>query len=207
MLSEQGKQVLVIQAQEREIGPDYLRFGLSLSTDFSGNAYFQARASFRRTWVNALGAQWRTDLLLGRINQLQSEFYQPLRVDQTAFVAPYVDLEQKPFDIYDGGNRVARFLRQSGTLGLDVGTQWSTLGELRLGLYRGARSYKLDTGSTALLTDDSSIRIGGAACDCEATNSTAACFRGRAIQHRSTSSRLCRNSVRVTDTRAGRRTT
>ncbi len=162
LLREQDKQVLVIQAQEREIGPDYLRFGLGLSADFSGNAYFQARASLRRTWANALGAQWRTDLLLGRVNQLQSEFYQPLRVDQTAFVAPYVDIEQKPFDIYDGGSRVARFLRQSGSLGLDVGAQWTPLGELRLGLYRGARSYKLDTGSTALLTGDSAIAIGGA---------------------------------------------
>ena len=161
MLSEQGKQVLVIQAQEREIGPGYLRFGLSLSNDFSGNAYFQALASYRRTWVNALGAQWRTDLKLGRINQLESEFFQPLRVDQAAFVAPYVDLEQKPFDLYEDGNRVARFLRQSGTLGLDVGTQWSTLGELRVGIFRGSRSFQLDTGPTSLLSTDDSIRIGG----------------------------------------------
>lgn len=162
LLQEQGKKVLLIKAEEREIGPDYVRFGLGLANDFSGNAYFQARASYRRTWVNALGAQWRSDLLLGRINQLQSEFFQPLRVDEAAFVAPYVDLEQKPFDVYESGDRIARFLRQTSSVGLDIGTQWSTLGELRLGLYRGWRSYTLDTGPTDLLPTDRSLNIGGA---------------------------------------------
>ncbi len=162
LVQEQGRQVLQIQALEREIGPDYLRFGLSLSNDFSGNAYFQARASLRRTWVNALGAQWRNDLLLGRINQLQSEFYQPLRVDRAAFVAPYVDLEQKPFDVYAGSDRIARFVRQSAALGLDAGTQWGSVGELRLGVYHGWRSFKLDTGATDLLSGETSVDIGGA---------------------------------------------
>ncbi len=156
-----GHRVLLIDAKERSVGPDYLRFGIGLSNDFSGNAYFQTRTSLRRTWVNALGAEWRSDLQLGRINQLTTEFYQPLNVHQSVFVAPYVDVEQKPYEIFQGQDRTARFIRQSGSLGFDVGTQSSGLGEMRLGVFAGRRSFKLDTGPAALSNIEDVISTGG----------------------------------------------
>ncbi len=162
LLSENGKRVLQIDAQESAAGLDSLRFGLGLSNDFSGNAYYQAIASYRRSWLNALGAEWRTDLLLGRVNRLSSAFYQPLDIGQSWFVAPYLDLEQKPLDVFDGANRVARFSRQTGQLGVDLGSQHPLFGEVRLGVYRGRRSFKLDTGPSTLLASDEAIGIGGA---------------------------------------------
>lgn len=162
VLSENGKRILQIDAQESATGLNSLRFGLGLSNDFSGNAYYQAIASYRRSWLNSLGAEWRTDLLLGRVNQLSSEFYQPLDVGQAWFIAPYLDLEQKPLDVFDGSNRVARFSRQSGLLGVDLGSQHPLFGEVRFGVYRGRRSFKLDTGPSTLLASDEAIGIGGA---------------------------------------------
>lgn len=160
--TESGKRVLIIDAAEKSAGPDYLRFGLGLSNDFSGNAHFQALASYRKTWVNSLGAEWRSDLRLGRINQFTSEFYQPLTLGQNFFVAPYLDIEQKPFDVFQGRSRIARFSRQSGAIGLDAGAQFASLGDIRLGMYRGRRSFALDTGPSTLLRDDAAIDIGGA---------------------------------------------
>ena len=77
-LEEPGKRVLGVDAIEKTYGPDYLRFGLGLSSDFRGNAFFNLLASYRRTWLNSLGAEWRTDVQVGQTSSLVSEFYQPL---------------------------------------------------------------------------------------------------------------------------------
>jgi len=38
--SESGRRVMVIQPREKEWGPDYLRFGLGIATDFQGENFF-----------------------------------------------------------------------------------------------------------------------------------------------------------------------
>ncbi|HEX4781375.1 MAG TPA: patatin-like phospholipase family protein, partial [Usitatibacter sp.] len=61
LLEERGKRVLIVDAIEKTWGPDYLRLGLGLGSDFSGDNFFNAAASYRRTWMNPLGAEWRVD--------------------------------------------------------------------------------------------------------------------------------------------------
>ncbi|MFT5400027.1 MAG: NTE family protein [Gammaproteobacteria bacterium] len=158
---ESGKHILFIEIKEKPSGPDYLRFGLNLSNDFSGNAHFLALASHRKTWINNLGAEWRNDLKVGRINQITSEFYQPLNVSQSLFIEPIIDLEQRPFEIYDGNNRIARFIRQTASFTLNVGMEIPTIGELRVGPFSGSSSFTVDTGPADLLTVDNAIDIGG----------------------------------------------
>ena len=48
-LEEPGKRVLVVDAVEKSWGLDTLRFGLGLSSDFSGDAYFNVIGSYRKT--------------------------------------------------------------------------------------------------------------------------------------------------------------
>ena len=79
LIDEPGKRVLAVEAIEKTWGPDYLRFGLGLSSDFSSqSSYFNLAASYRKTWINSLGASWRTGVQFGYNNALVSEFYQPL---------------------------------------------------------------------------------------------------------------------------------
>jgi NTE family protein len=66
ILEEAGRRVLVVDAVEKAWGPNYLRFGLGLGSDLQGEAFFNLAASYRRTWVNELGAEWRTDLQVGQ---------------------------------------------------------------------------------------------------------------------------------------------
>jgi NTE family protein len=65
ILEEPGKRVLVVDAVEKAWGPNYLRAGIGLSSDFSGSAQFNVLASHRMTWLNSLGAELRTDVQLG----------------------------------------------------------------------------------------------------------------------------------------------
>ncbi len=159
-IEEPGRRVLAVEAVEKSWGPDYLRFGLGLSTDFSGDAYFNLLGSYRRTWLNSLGGEWRTDMQIGRTSSFQTEFYQPLTAESLLFVAPRFTAERRNTNVYDGNTRVARYRINSEQVGLDVGSQFYRYGELRVGALRGTLRPALDTGPAALSPGNSSIAQG-----------------------------------------------
>ncbi len=67
---ETGPRALLIQPIEKSWGPDYLRFGLALASDFSGDSQFNALVQYRKSWINRLGAEWTTDAQIGQNNYL-----------------------------------------------------------------------------------------------------------------------------------------
>jgi NTE family protein len=146
-LDEAGKRVLAIEAVEKSWGPNYLRLGLGLASDFQGDAFFNILASYRRTWINSLGGEWRNVLQVGRTNAIQSELYQPLHRSGYLFVAPRVEAAQSPTDVYEGNRRLARYNFTRARIGFDVGSQFTQYGEVRVGLMRGFVDAKLSTGS------------------------------------------------------------
>ena len=118
LLEEPGRRILSIDAVENSWGPNYLRLGLELSSDFGGDAFFNLLASYRMTWLNRLGGEWRTDLQFGRTNQLATQFYQPLRPDQTLFVAPYALYDRRTTDVFQGDQRIASYDNDGTSLGI-----------------------------------------------------------------------------------------
>jgi NTE family protein len=149
-LEEPGKRVLGVEAIEKSYGPNYLRFGLGLSSDFRGDAYFNLLASYRRTWINSLGAEWRTDAQVGQTSSLTSEFYQPLDTRQLFFIAPRFELERRPINVFSGSQRIAQYDLRRTDLALDVGTQITKYGEGRLGFVLGHQNASLSTGPAFL---------------------------------------------------------
>ena len=79
---------MVIEPKEKAWGPDYLRFGLGLASDFRGDNQFNVLAQYRKTWLNSLGAEWVTEAQIGQDNHLFTEFYQPFDAAGRWFVAP-----------------------------------------------------------------------------------------------------------------------
>jgi NTE family protein len=159
-LEEPGKRVLSVEAVEKSWGPNYLRFGLGLSSDFQGNAFFNLLASYRQSWMNSLGAEWRNDLQIGRTSSFISEFYQPLDDRGFFFVAPNVSYQRRTTDIYQEDHRIATYNLTSMLGGLDLGSQFTRYGELRIGVVEGWLSPELSTGSPILAPDSDSIREG-----------------------------------------------
>ncbi|RZT93880.1 patatin-like phospholipase family protein [Rivibacter subsaxonicus] len=138
--------VFTVEVEEKAWGPNYLRFGLGLSSDFEGNNFFRLQASHRWTWLNALGAEWRNDIQIGQTDLLRSEWYQPLTPRQRLFVAPRLELWRDPLDVYDeDGLRLARFRREVYGGGIDLGVPLGTSAELRAGLLRGRVRMLTDT--------------------------------------------------------------
>ncbi len=153
LIDAPDSRILAVQAVEKAWGPTYVRFGLSLSSDFRGDNAFNLLASIRRTWLNRLGGEWRADAQVGNDGLLFTEFYQPLVPSQYFFIAPRVQLTNGPADIYggpDGDNLAARYNVRTGTVGLDLGSQFTKYGELRVGLMAGRFDADLQIGDPLL---------------------------------------------------------
>ena len=130
---EPGRRVLVIQPLEKEWGPDYLRFGLGIATDFQGQNIFNLLAQYRQTWLNRLGGEWLNEAQIGKQSFLSTEFVQPVESRGRYFVAPYARISQDFQPVFSGGNRVGEYETKESRLGLDGGVYMGTLGEARLG--------------------------------------------------------------------------
>ncbi len=158
---QDGRNLLIVDVAEKSWGPNYLKFGLGLSSDFSGDSRFGIQGIYRKTWVNDLGAEWNNELVLGNEGGLLSEFYQPLSLDRSLFVAPYLNITQSPLHVYDDGERIARYDIQRNRIGLDIGTTIGQNTEIRAGVYLGETKFDVDTGDPILPkgnTRDSGIR-------------------------------------------------
>jgi NTE family protein len=146
ILEENGKRVLDIDAVEKSWGPNYMRFGLALGSDFGGEAFFNLAASYRRTWINSLGAEWRNDVQVGRDVRLATEFYQPLETQRYFFVAPRAEYERHNLDVFSDSQRIARYDVHRTYAAFDVGTDLTKYGEARIGVLAGRVNASLDTG-------------------------------------------------------------
>ena len=117
------RRILNIEAIEKSWGPNYARIGLGLSSDFSGNAFFNILGQYRRTWMNDLGGEWQTDLVLGRNTSIDTEFYQPLEPRHRFFVAPRLHLERYYLEVFDQKHSIAEYAFPTAIAGVDLGAQ------------------------------------------------------------------------------------
>ncbi|WP_307942301.1 patatin-like phospholipase family protein [Pseudomonas mosselii] len=125
---------LVINARGRRGGTDYLRLGLNLSDDLRGDSAFNLGASYRVNGINRLGGEWLTRAQIGDVQELYSEFYQPLDVGSRYFVAPYLALGSQNVEATLDNDPVAEYRLERYGFGLNLGRQIGTYGEVRLGV-------------------------------------------------------------------------
>jgi len=138
---------VLINAREKEWGPNYLRFGLNFQIDESRGAAFNLVALHNATQINHRGAEWRTRLTVGQESSVATEFYQPLDYSGRFFIAPGLKLGKRPLDEYEDGHKIAEYDEQVILGNLDVGMNIGAATELRAGLVRGAARVSLDTGT------------------------------------------------------------
>jgi NTE family protein len=152
IVQEPGKRVLLIEPKEKSWGPDYLRFGLGVATDFSSDSQFNLLLSYRKTQLNRLGGEWLSEVQIGKENRLYTEFYQPVEERGRFFIAPSASISQGTRGVYLNGDRVAEYQINRGRLAIDAGAALGTWGELRIGPTWQHIKARVDTGSPVLPT-------------------------------------------------------
>lgn len=140
---EDGAEDLKVHLRENTWGPNYLRVGLDLRTDFQGQGAFNLRISHNRHWLNDSGAEWRNRVQVGETLGLYSEIYQPLTLRSDRFAAAYVDTSLRKVELFGTeGEALALVQRQSLRVGADIGWPMGLLGnvgDMRVGLVAAQR--------------------------------------------------------------------
>ena len=145
-----GPRALVITPREKEWGPDYLRLGLGLESDFQGDNAFNLLVQYRKTWLNRLGGEWLTEGQIGQDTHLYSEFYQPLNAKGVWFGSLRGIVGQTTRGLFQGNDKIAEYLIGSGGGGIDLGANLGTLGVLRVGPQWTQVHARIETGSPVL---------------------------------------------------------
>jgi NTE family protein len=149
-----GRRTAIIHPREKEWGPNYLRFGLGLASDFKGDSIFNVLVQYRSTWLNRLGGEWLTEAQLGQTTYAATEFLQPLHERGIYFIAPYARAGETRRSLFRGEDRIAEYIARDTRVGLDAGANLGTWGEVRLGAVTRSVNAKVDTGSPALPAAD-----------------------------------------------------
>jgi NTE family protein len=145
-----GPRALIIEPREKSWGPDYLRFGLGLASDFQGTNQFNALVEYRKSWLNRLGGEWTTQVQIGQNTYIGTEFYQPVEASGRWYVAPYASIGQQTRGVFAGDDKVADYLVKSAQVGVAGGAVLGTWGQFGIGPVWTHVKASIDTGSSAL---------------------------------------------------------
>ena len=137
---------LEISVTEKSWGQNLLRADFGLSTYEGGNINAIIRGDHDRTWVNGRGARWHNALQIGRESFLTTDFYQPIDVRQRFFWQPILLTSSTFEDIYIEGERIAQYSMRELYGQADLGVNFRTIAQLRLGFRHGWNEAELETG-------------------------------------------------------------
>ena len=151
-----GTSELNYDIKEKSWGPLYFKYGLNLKSDFEKDAEWTMLMNFTRMSINALGAEWRTELEIGSRQDILSEFYQPLDTSGFLFLAPNIEYDSEQQNVYQNGNKIADYDTTKSEARLDLGLQLRSYAELRAGPMWGKGKATVDTGLADLPEFDES---------------------------------------------------
>lgn len=152
VIEQDGETGVVVDARARSWGPDYLQFGLALSSDFGGDSTYNFGVAYLKTAINELGGEVRLGVQLGQDPAISADWYQPLDYDSRYFFEPNISYGASTYTLYtqDGNDKVAEYRVKQTQLELAAGRELSVFGEARLGYRWGTGDVDLNVGSPGL---------------------------------------------------------
>lgn len=136
VVEENGKTGLLISAEQKRWGPNYLQLGLVLAEDFDGDSAWDIGASYLRTGINRRAGEIRLAGQIGERPVLFGELYQPLDYGQRYFIAPRVFYDERNVRQFDNGHQTAEFRVERYGASLAMGRIFADDLETRLGFRR-----------------------------------------------------------------------
>ncbi len=149
VVRERDRTILRITPVEKPWGPDYLRFGLWLASDFRAESDYDFRVLYRRTWMNSLGGEWLTTAQIGSEQGIHTEFYQPLEHAHYAFTRFFASAGLRKRPLFFGGDRLAVYRIQENRAGAEAGANLGLWGQASVGWVERSLGSVLDTGPNA----------------------------------------------------------
>jgi NTE family protein len=148
VVGDESRYGLELDARPSSMGPNYLRFGLSLQDDFQGLATYDAAVRFVMSDITRNAGEWVTDLQVGTTALISTELFLPLAEFSGWFVMPHISDQVRDLYLLNGQSQSleAEYRVHTFDYGSDFGYQFSNWGELRVGVQREQGHYVLEIG-------------------------------------------------------------
>jgi NTE family protein len=157
--NDAGETGVLVRAVPREWGPNYMQFGLELSSDFAGNSDFRLGAAYTRNALNALGGELRVTGTMGREDEISIDFYQPVDSAARWFVEPEVYWIRENYDLWIEDENLAELELAGWGIDFAVGRNFNTTNRMKLSYSYSRGEADVITGNPALV-QDADIEIG-----------------------------------------------
>lgn len=129
---------LVVETRKKQWGPNYLRFGMNVESDFEGQSAFNLASSYTSTPLNRLGGEWRNEIRIGQDQLVSTEFYQPVEKRLRYFVSTNARYSSTHLSQFQDGQQVADYNIAESTIEAVIGRQFGNWGVLQLGVGTGS---------------------------------------------------------------------
>ena len=157
--NDEGERGVVVHASPRDWGPNYLQFGLELSSDFSEYSEFKLGAAYTRNALNSLGGELRMIGSIGRQDEISFDFYQPIDLKAKWFVQPEAYWRRQNFNLWFDDVNIAEIQLAGWGAAFGIGRNLSTTDRLRLNYEFARGEAKVITGDPGFILDDR-LRVG-----------------------------------------------
>ncbi len=153
------RNILRVMPLEKSWGPDYIRYGINLDSNFKSDSSYSLRLGYQKTWLNSLGAELLAIGEIGSTNGVSVDYYQPVDARQRYFLETNLKYVSKISGIYQNDNKLAEYRILQGSARFGAGINLGALGQARAGWEENWWNPKLDTGLPVL--PEQSKRYGG----------------------------------------------
>jgi NTE family protein len=144
--SRAGQDSVIIEPKEKSWGPNYLRFGTSLSTDLEGESGFNLYSDLRVTWLNRKGLEWRSSVAVGDVMGVRSELLQPVDLQRQWLGSVYVDARRRVDTLYLDDEAVATYRNSVLRTGVGVRSRFFTDSEVFFAVQRSWYDLRRQSG-------------------------------------------------------------
>lgn len=148
-LRHENTEGILIRPHQKIHGPPFLN--LSFLLDASRQEGFRFGIGGRLTFLDIGGpaSEWRTDLSIGQINRISSEYYYRIAGGKW-FLAPQAFYLEDSRPLYRGTDQIADFIAKRAGATLDLGYAFGRFQELRLGTSTGRARIAVTKGPEIL---------------------------------------------------------
>jgi NTE family protein len=157
-LRDEDQNELEISAKEKGWGPNYLRFGLIMRTNFEETAIFNLATSHTMTPINSMGGEWRSEIAIGHDQRLTTELYQPIDDRLRYYFRTKLGYYKAHVGQYESGLQVADVEVSYSSLGLAAGRQFGNWGQVEVSAYTGTGDTSTYIGDLSAPRED--IKLG-----------------------------------------------
>jgi NTE family protein len=141
-----GERLLTLDVEPVPYGRHSVRFGLGLEDDFDGQDSYGLAVRHRVLPLNRRGGELVNVVQIGNTQALVTELYQPLDKGLGWFVSPAAGLRRENWPLWFEGDVITELWLESVGAQLDVGREFSSWGEVRLGGFWFDRQVSVRTG-------------------------------------------------------------